>query len=138
MIEITDTVHDLDVRHALQQARVGLVGAPSDWLVASSPDASTIRTVWGPTVVPVEIEEIVKFSETITDADLASHVNALTAGAIEVCEPSTSDIREVVRVYHALKRIVAEHELDALTVRCFDLVLNQRTTGCFGLAQLAD
>jgi hypothetical protein len=31
-----------------------------DWLVASSPDASTIRTAWGPTVVPVEMEEVVK------------------------------------------------------------------------------
>ena len=53
--EIEDALHDIGVRRTLQRARIGLVGTPSDWLVASSPDASTIRTAWGPTVVPVEM-----------------------------------------------------------------------------------
>ncbi len=136
--EITDAVHDLKVQRALQQARIGLVGAPSDWLVASIPDASTVRAVWGPTVVPIEINEIEESLKGISDADLASHLDSLVAGATEVCEPSSSDVRDVVRVYFALKHIVAKHQLDALTVRCFDLVLEQKTTGCFGLAQLAD
>jgi L-fucose isomerase-like protein len=138
LAEIIDSVHDLGVRHALQQARIGLVGPPSDWLVASRPDASTIRTVWGPTVVSVEIEEVAKILKTVADADVASHVDGLIAGAMEIREPSPSDIREVGRVYLALKEIVATYRLDALTVRCFDLVLHQKTTGCFGLAQLTD
>jgi L-fucose isomerase-like protein len=136
--EISDAVHDFSVKRALRQARIGLVGAPSNWLVASSPDAATIRAVWGPTIVPIEMDEVVQFLDTITDAELAPHVDALVAGAIEVREPSTSDLREVGRVYLALKRIVTTHRLEALTVRCFDLVLNQRTTGCFALAQLTD
>ncbi len=138
LAEITDTVHDIDVRRALQEARIGLVGTPSDWLVASSPEASTIRAVWGPSIVPIEMEEVVQSLGAVDGADLASHVDALTAGAIEVREPSTSDIRDVGRVYLALKYIVTKYQLDALTVRCFDLVLNQQTTGCFALAQLTD
>ena len=47
--EIADAVHDIDVRRALQRARIGLVGTPSDWLVASIPDASTVQAAWGPT-----------------------------------------------------------------------------------------
>jgi len=136
--EIKDIVHDIGVRRALRLARIGLVGAPSNWLVASSPDASTIRAVWGPTVVPVEMEEVVQSLQAIAEADLAPHVDTLIAGAIEVREPSVSEVREVGRVYLALKRIVEKHRLDAVTVRCFDLVLNQQTTGCFALAQLTD
>ncbi len=136
--EITDAVQDFSVRRALQAARIGLVGAPSDWLVASSPDASTIQAVWGPTIVPIEMDEVVQLLESFTDAELAPHVDALIAGAIEVREPSATDLRDVGRVYLALKRIVSKYQLDALTVRCFDLVLNQRTTGCFALAQLTD
>jgi len=34
--------------------------------------------------------------------------------------------------------MVDEYHLDALTVRCFDLVLELETTGCFGLSQLTD
>lgn len=138
LAEITDTVHDIDVRRALQEARIGLVGTPSDWLVASSPEASTIRAVWGPSIVPIEMEEVVQSLGAVDGADLASHVDALTAGAIEVSEPSISDIRDVGRVYLALKSLVTKYQLDALTVRCFDLVLNQKTTGCFALAQLTD
>jgi L-fucose isomerase-like protein len=136
--EIVDSVHDIEVRQALQRARIGLIGTPSDWLVASSPDPSTIRAAWGPTVVPVEMGEVVKALEAVPDADLKPHVDAFIAGATEVCGPTSADIRGVARVYLALKQIVTDHEIDALTVRCFDFVQQQGTTGCFGLAQLTD
>jgi L-fucose isomerase-like protein len=136
--EIADALHDLEVRRALQQARIGLVGRPSDWLVASSPDASTVRSAWGPTVVPVEMDEVVGRLERVPEADLERHVDAFVGGSTEVCEPSPSELRDVARVYLALKSIVVDQRLDALTVRCFDFVRHQRTTGCFGLAQLTD
>jgi L-fucose isomerase-like protein len=44
----------------------------------------------------------------------------------------------VVRVYLALKETVEQYKLDSVTVRCFDLVLDLETTGCFALAQLND
>jgi L-fucose isomerase-like protein len=136
--DIANAVHDMEVRRALQRARIGLVGAPSDWLVASTPDIVTIEESWGPTVVPVAMEELAEALEAVADADVDSHANALVAGAKEVREPSPSDVREVAVVYLALKHLVAEHRLDAVTVRCFDLVQRQKTTGCFGLAQLTD
>jgi L-fucose isomerase-like protein len=136
--EIAAAVHDMDVRRWLQRARIGLVGDPSDWLVASMPDASTIKATWGPTVVPVEMEHVVKALDAVCDADLEPHAGALVAGATEVREPTPTELRDVVRLYLALKRVVEEHKLDALTVRCFDFVQLQGTTGCFGLSQLTD
>jgi L-fucose isomerase-like protein len=136
--EIADAVQDVTVRRAMQRARIGLVGTPSDWLVASMPNASTIQAAWGPTVVPIEMEEVVEKIEAVDDSSLEPHVEAFVADATEVCEPTSSDLRDVARVYLALKQVVADHKLDALTVRCFDFVLNQQTTGCFGLAQLTD
>ena len=136
--EISDALSDISVRRALQRARIGLVGAPSDWLVASSPDASTIRATWGPTVVPIEMEEVVTRLEAVSDTDIQPHVNGFIEGAAEVREPTPADLGEVARLYVALKGLVADHELEALTVRCFDFVQHQQTTGCFGLAQLTD
>jgi L-fucose isomerase-like protein len=60
------------------------------------------------------------------------------AGATEICEPTTTELGDVSRLYLALKKVVADHKLDALTVRCFDFVQHQKTTGCFALAQLSD
>jgi L-fucose isomerase-like protein len=37
-----------------------------------------------------------------------------------------------------LKHLVSQHHFDAVTLRCFDLILNSKITGCFALAQLND
>ena len=136
--EIATAVHDHEVRRALQHARIGVVGAPSDWLVASMPDAATVTKTWGPTLVPLDLDEVVTGLLAAPEADVEALADNLAAGAVEVREPTASDRLDVARVFLAVERLVADHRLDALTVRCFDLVVNQRTTGCFALAQLLD
>ncbi|OQY21428.1 MAG: hypothetical protein B6I35_08450 [Anaerolineaceae bacterium 4572_32.2] len=135
---ITDTLHDLDVRRALRQARIGLVGEPSDWLVASMPDPVVVRETWGPEVVPSDLSAVQEMVRAAPQDELAAHIASLVNQATGVHEPSSTEIEDVVRVYVALRQIVDQHALDAITVRCFDLVLDLKTTGCFALAQLAD
>jgi L-fucose isomerase-like protein len=135
---IADAVHDLDVRHALRQARIGLVGKPSDWLVASTPDPITVRQTWGPEVVPVDLSAVQEMIRTASQAELATYVASLVSQAAGVREPSEAEIEDAARVYVALKQVVEQNSLDAITVRCFDLVLDMKTTGCFALAQLTD
>ncbi len=43
-----------------------------------------------------------------------------------------------VRSYLALDDLVEKYGLDAVTVRCFDLIKQLKTTGCFALAELSD
>jgi L-fucose isomerase-like protein len=135
---IAEAAHDVEVRRSLHAARIGLVGAPSDWLVASMPDASTIRATWGPTVVAIDMEEVVDAIGAVADEDLEAHLSSFIDHATEVLEPTFSDLREATRLYLVLKKVVTDHRLDALTVRCFDFVQHQRSTGCLGLAQLTD
>lgn len=136
--DIVAAVQGVSVRHTLRQMRVGLVGDPSDWLVASSPKAEVVRQTWGPTVVPVDLETLIRAIPRIPAAEVASVAEQLRAAATEVREPTTQDVEAVVRVYLALKQIVAERRLDALTLRCFDLVTRLHTTGCYALARLND
>ncbi|MGC9398089.1 MAG: hypothetical protein ACP5HM_03015 [Anaerolineae bacterium] len=136
--QIAEAAQDLAVRRALQEARIGLMGAPSDWLVASMPDPTTVQATWGPEVVPIALDEITQTMERISDDELRPTLDALQANATEIREPSEEEMRDVVRVHAALRRLVDQYTLDALTVRCFDLVLNLQTTGCFGLAELID
>ncbi len=136
--QIAEAAQDLVVRRALQEARIGLMGDPSDWLVASMPDPATVQATWGPEVVPIALDEITQAMERISDDELRPTLAALKAKAAEIREPSEAEMRDVVRVHAALRRLVNAYELDALTVRCFDLVLNLQTTGCFGLAELTD
>lgn len=136
--KITDTLTNYRVSAALKRSRIGLLGNPSDWLVASSPDHKTVRSAWGPEVVPVALEELTDLIERIPETEVHPLREALVHGASGVKEPTSKEMDDVVKVYLALKKVVQEQKLDALTLRCFDLVLGLKTTGCFGLSQLTD
>ena len=45
--DLVDAVHDLTVWHRVRTARIGLLGEPSDWLVASTPDREGVHRRWG-------------------------------------------------------------------------------------------
>ena len=135
---VAEAIHDQWVRRALRESRIGLVGEPSDWLVASSPTIETVRTVWGPTVVPIPLGAIL--SEP--DPEITGRGEALArdfqAGAEAILGPAESDLLAAGRVHAMLHRVVEADRLDAVAVRCFDLVLRKRTTGCLALAHLND
>ena len=136
--KIQDVLTDHRVAAELKRSRIGLIGKPSDWLVASSPDPSVVHEVWGPDVVPVSLDEVNKLIKEVPDDAIPAVRDPLVEAATEIQEPSLADLDNVVRVYLALKKIIEKYELNALTVRCFDLVLGLETTGCFGLSQLTD
>lgn len=131
------SVRQLGAMRGLAQARLGRIGDSSDWLVASSHDPETVRRNWGVTVVPVPIETLHEYVAAEGTPETGPEFSFFAA-AQEIREPSQADIGKSVGVYRALRRIVKEQRLDALTLRCFDLVLDERTTGCFGLSRLND
>ncbi len=131
-------LHDRAVRRALHEARIGLVGQPSDWLVASSPSPQVVREVWGPTVLPLPLEPLYDPPDTDIAVLGERTARALRAGAGAVVEPAEADLPAAGRVHAALRRMVDAGRLDALSLRCFDLVTHRRTTGCLALARLND
>lgn len=135
---LEDTVHDAVVRSALHGARLGMVGTPSDWLVASSPTPSVVTDMWGPEVVTVTMEELTEAIEAVGDDVAAAGAASLASAATACVEPTDADMAEVARVHAGLRDVVETHQLDALTVRCFDLVLQRSTSGCFALSELTD
>ena len=128
----------LEVRQRLRSTRLGRLGAPSDWLVASMPAADLVGAAWGPTVVDVPVEEVVEALGDVDPGEAAAIRDSFVAGADAVLEPSPLDLDAAAAVAVALRRVVRRHRLDACTVRCFDLVAGQGTTGCVALSALLD
>jgi L-fucose isomerase-like protein len=135
---LAEAIHDRRVRRALIESRIGLVGGPSDWLVASSPTTETVRAVWGPIVVPLPLESILSEPDQESAARGATLARDFRAGAEALVEPAEADLLAAGRVHAMLRRLVDAERLDAVAVRCFDLVLRRQTTGCLALAQLND
>jgi len=136
--EIARLARHLETRRRLRAARVGRIGAPSDWLVASTPAPALVTRTWGPTVVDVPMSEVVAALREADPAEVAAIRDEAVAGATVVREPSAADLAAAAGVAAALRRVVRAHALDACTVRCFDLVTDERTTGCLALSLLLD
>ncbi len=136
--EAARAVRDLEVLYTLRKARIGLVGGASEWLVSSSPESETVKETWGPEVLSIELEVLRQTIHQIQQSSIEPILKTLISGAEGIQEPRHSDIEDAVRSYLGLKHVAIDHQLDAVTVRCFDLIKDTKSTSCFALAQLND
>jgi L-fucose isomerase-like protein len=120
----------------LRLARIGAIGGPSDWLAASAHDAATVRASWGPEIVPLSLEPVFE-QVSANDADRAQ-AREFAERARGCREPDLEAVAQAMAVYRALREVVDAQRLDALTVRCFELVVRERTTSCIALSRLCD
>ena len=114
-------------REKLRGTRLGVVGAPSDWLIASQASAGELSEKLGLVRVDIPMAELLAEIEK-APADpmpervtMARDVRGAWAGASQIS--------------HALRTLVQRHGLGAFTLRCFDLLTAVGNTGCLALAQ---
>jgi L-fucose isomerase-like protein len=105
-----------DVRQQLDGQRLGIIGQPSDWLIASQADKESVSQRLGINLVDIDMEELLEAIPT-TIQDATPKEGALM-------------------IYEALKSIVSRHQLQGFTLRCFDLLTAVHNTGCLALAKL--
>jgi len=111
----------------LRGQRVGLVGDPSPWLVASSPDPALLREKLGIEVVLLPLEAVLE--------RLPPEAAHLPTGEGEEIGEEARTVG--ARVHAALARLVEDGQLSALSIACFGL-LPHRMTACWALACLSD
>lgn len=130
---------DLRLWHALRAARIGLVGEPSDWLVASAPDGEVVHAQWGPEVRRIPLEGVLRRMADAADDEAAELAARWLARAVPgATAPSAGEVVAAGRIWATLRAIVIEEGLDAVAVRCFDLLQASGASGCLALAELAD
>ena len=96
--------------------RIGIFGNPSDWLIASGVDYYYIREHFGIETVFIDLKRLVA----------------------EIGTTAKTDMLAADKTYFAIKKICQEERLDAMTIRCFDIVKACNTTSCLALAKLND
>lgn len=136
--ELEKIINQHIVFNQLNNTKIGLIGEPSDWLVASTPELSTIKNVWGPNVIKINLEELKSLIDEVKEDQISDDLHSLTVRATEIKEPSKKEMKSAVKVYTALKQLIKKYELTSISIRCFDLVTDLKTTGCFALSKLND
>lgn len=114
----------------LNGQRIGLIGASSDWLIASNCNYKLCSEKLGVTFVDIPLQTVVK-SFRLLEYPENKWTDMLQCSAFDKAE-----IKSALCVYGALHRICKEQGLSAITVRCFDLLREIRTASCLGLAIL--
>ena len=128
------TAHDAISR--LKGKRVGVIGKPSGWLIASNVDYAAMRNRWGVEMVDVPLDEVVKGYEAIPDSEVQDITDEFINKAVGMKEPSRDEVVKAMRLYRSVKGIVERYRLNAFTLNCFDLIPTTHTTGCVALALL--
>ena len=116
----------------LRGKKLGCIGKPSDWLIAStySPAAMLDKLGMGFAEIPIE--------ELLAEIEKKSYPENRYTAAFRAKEFDRDEVEKALYVYGAFKRLAEQYDLCGLTVRCFDLLDTVHTTGCLGLSILND
>ena len=120
------------------RGRIGLFGQPSDWLIASGVDRDYLHQHYGIETIDIDLQRLIDGIKTIPQTEAEKVAQTILKRAKGVVEPSDADMLEAAKAYLAIKRICQEERLDAMTIRCFDIVKACGTTSCLALALLND
>ena len=117
--------------HSLSGCRLGIIGQPSDWLIASHADKQKVFEQLNIELVDVPMEEL------LTAIDRAPETLPINLKPqISHYKSQASNLKGAAQIYHALKTIVEKYHLAGFTLRCFDLLTSVHNTGCLALAML--
>ena len=120
------------------QGRIGLFGQPSDWLIASGVDRDYLHQRYGIEAIDIDLQRLIDGIKTVPQTEAEKVAQTMVKRSKVIKEPTCADIVEAAKAYLTIKRICQEECLDALTIRCFDIVKTCCTTSCLALALLND
>lgn len=123
-----------EARRFLRGKRLGVVGAPSDWLISSGCDREAVRAKAGIEIQDIPISLLLECYRTLPEGDVTDWMKIPCREGME--EAVHGALEGADRIYRALKSLIAEYRLDGLTLRCFDLLTAVGNTGCLALARL--
>ncbi|MFA5850197.1 MAG: hypothetical protein WC833_09980 [Bacteroidales bacterium] len=136
--EISALMHIQSARYKLSKAVIGLVGGESSWLISSKVNIKSVSEKFGTKFLPLNISELEKLYNQEVDSD--NNYDVLIKELIDKRDGDRSqkDITDAVKMYMALIKLIDNHNLNALTIKCFDLLSSCKTTSCLALSMLND
>ena len=113
--------------------RLGVLGTPSPWLIASLMDYSKIKKHFDIEMVDISLDELYEEVDKIAEIDVenVNHFDDLMKRTL-----NKDTLLFALKIYLALKNIVNKYNLNGFTIRCFDMLDKYKNTSCLALALL--
>ena len=123
-------------RRSMEYTTLGVIGQPSDWLIASEVDREALFDRLGINLQYIPMEELLDEYSSLKDDIVESWREVGGESSTPLPAPVKQAVPGAWRLYKALKTLVTDYGLSGLTIRCFDLLTAVRNTGCVALARL--
>jgi L-fucose isomerase-like protein len=109
--------------------RLGAIGKPSG-LISSEADAEKLKAASGMEIVELTLDELV------AEYHKGGYPENELTQELKSAGYDSEEVEKALDVYGATCRIIERHDLQAVTIRCFELLDLIHTTGCLALAIL--
>lgn len=115
---------------ALNGANLGVIGKPSDWLIASTVDYKLAKEKFGVNLIDIPMLEL----DIEVKKKIIGDVPRLEQ--LQKKFKNKETLNAALYFYSALKRIVERYNLAGFTLRCFDLLQEYKNTACLAFSIL--
>ena len=115
---------------------IGIIGEPSDWLIASALDRGAVEKRWGTEFLDISLDDML--AQQADETESTALAREFAAGAVSLDAVDDKAVLDAARLFPALKAVFLAFRLRAATLRCFSLIGPLQTSGCLALSRLND
>ena len=126
----------LKLTEEIKGKKMGIIGKPSFWLIASTPDESVVKERFGIDIDFYPIEKFIERVKKSDDSSIDEILIDLKKKATKITEIDDNELRKALKVYKTTKEIAVERGWDLLSMECFSIIKPLDTTGCVALSLL--
>ncbi len=109
----------------LNNFKIGLIGNVSEWLIASDIKNNILNAKFGIQLEKIDWNDFPKYSEYPINSEFINHF-----------DNSGFNLEDSSKVFNLLQDIIKQKQVDAITVECFPLVVENAVTACLALSKL--
>lgn len=121
---IAGRISELVARNNKNIVNLGVIGKPSDWLIASDVNYHAVYNRYKVNLIDIPIDELITEYENANSLDFKCNYPL---------EYEPYELSRSIRLKRAFDVIVKKYNLKGFTIRCFDLINSINTTACLSL-----
>ena len=134
--DLVRALKTLKLTEEIKGKKMGIIGKPSFWLIASTPDESVVKERFGIDIDFYPIEKFIERVKKSDDSGIDEILIDLKKKANKITEIDDNELRKALKVYKTTKEIAVERGWDLLSMECFSIIKPLDTTGCVALSLL--
>ncbi|MCK4401114.1 hypothetical protein KAW08_02270 [bacterium] len=122
------------LKNRLRRSRIGLAGHRVSGMTHTSANEFMLKKTIGCRIVPLDLPQLLEKAKQVTKKEARERWEKIVQN-VETCNVPEKDGIYSMQVYAALKELISEHKLDALTVGCYPHLMGHV---CLASSLLAD